>query len=79
MTLYGGMWIVTALLNSHAVYLPEYLVAGGMNWTIEGRLFVTVAWLASSSEHFARETMTSQPDSWPGGVRTDDRLKEEAQ
>ena len=30
MTLYSGIWIVTALLNSHAVYLPEDLVAGGM-------------------------------------------------
>jgi hypothetical protein len=62
MTLYGGMWILTALLNSHAVYLPEYLVAGGMNWTIEGLLFVTVAWLARSSERIARQTMRSQPD-----------------
>lgn len=60
MTLYGGMWFVTALLNMHAVYLPEYLVAGGMNWTVEGLLFLTVAWLATYSERFARQTMTSQ-------------------
>jgi hypothetical protein len=61
MTLYGGVWIITALLNMHAVYLPEYLVAGGMNWAIEGLLFVAVAWLARYSERFARQTMTSQP------------------
>jgi hypothetical protein len=60
MTLYGCVWIVTAVLNMHAVYLPEYLVAGGMNWTLEGLLFLTVAWLASYSERFARQTMTSK-------------------
>jgi hypothetical protein len=54
-------YIVTALLNIHAAYFLKYLVAGGMNWTIEGILFVTVAWLASYSERFARQTMTSQP------------------
>jgi hypothetical protein len=61
MTIYGCIYIVTALLNIHAEYFLQYLVAGGMNWTIEGMLFVTVAWLASYSERFARQTMTSQP------------------
>jgi hypothetical protein len=61
MTLYGGLWFVTGLLNMHTVYLPEYLVAGGMNWTVEGILFVTVAWLASYSERVARQTMTRRP------------------
>jgi hypothetical protein len=68
MTIYGCVYIVTALLNSHAAYFLQYLVAGGMNWTIEGILFVTVAWLASSSERFARQTMTSQPAMRAGGV-----------
>jgi hypothetical protein len=61
MTIYGCGYIVIALLNIHAEYFLQYLVAGGMNWTIEGILFVTVAWLASYSERFARRTMTSQP------------------
>jgi hypothetical protein len=61
MTIYGCSYIAVALLNSHAEYFLQYLVAGGMNWTIEGILFVTVAWLASSSERFARQTLTSQP------------------
>lgn len=61
MTIYGCIWIYTALLNIHAADFLQSLVAGGMNWTIEGILFVTVAWLASSSERFARQTMTSQP------------------
>jgi hypothetical protein len=61
MTIYGCIWIYTALLNSHAAYFLQSLVAGGMNWTIEGILFVTVAWLASYSERFARQTLTSQP------------------
>jgi hypothetical protein len=63
MTIYGCSYIVTALLNIHAAdfdFLTN-LVAGGMNWTIEGILFLTVAWLASYSERFARQTLTSQP------------------
>lgn len=62
MTIYGCVWIVTALLNMHAADFLQSLVAGGMNWTIEGILFVTVAWLASYRERFARQqTLTSQP------------------
>ena len=61
MTIYGCVWIVTALLNIHSASFLQYLVGGGMNWTIEGLLFVTVASLASSSERVARRTMTSQP------------------
>lgn len=61
MTIYGCIWIYTALLNSHSAYFLQSIVAGGMNWTIEGILFVTVAWLASYSERFARQTLTSQP------------------
>jgi hypothetical protein len=61
MTIYGCVWLVPALLNSHAADFLQSLVAGGMNWTIEGILFVTVAWLATYSERFARQTMTSQP------------------
>jgi membrane protein implicated in regulation of membrane protease activity len=61
MTIYGCVWLVTALLNIHAADFLQSLVAGGMNWTIEGILFVTVAYLASYSERFARQTLTSQP------------------
>ena len=61
MTLYGCFYIALALLNMHSAYFVQNLVAGGMNWTIEGILFVTVAWLASYSERFARQTLTSQP------------------
>ncbi len=61
MTLYGGIWIVMALLNMHTVYLLEYLVSGGMNWTLGGLLFLTVAWLERVSERFARQTMASHP------------------
>ena len=61
MIIYGCMYIAVALLNMHAEYFLQYLVAGGLNWTIEGILFVTVAWLASYSERFASKTMTSQP------------------
>jgi hypothetical protein len=57
MTIYGCIWIYTALLNIHSAYFRQNLVAGGMNWTIEGILFVTVAWLASYSERFARQTL----------------------
>jgi len=60
MTIYGCIWIYTALLNIHSAYFLQNLVSGGMNWTIEGILFVTVAWLATYSERFARQTMTSQ-------------------
>jgi hypothetical protein len=60
MTLYGCLYIALALLNMHSAYFLQYLVAGGMNWTIEGLLFVTVAWLASASERKARQTRTSQ-------------------
>jgi hypothetical protein len=61
MTIYGCIWIYTALLNMHAAYFLQNLVAGGMNWTIEGILFVTVAWLATYSERKALQTLTSQP------------------
>lgn len=64
MAIYGCIYIVTALLNIHAAYFLQYLVAGGMNWTIEGILFITVALLASYGDRFARQTtrtMTSQP------------------
>jgi hypothetical protein len=61
MTIYGCGWLVLALLNIHAADFLQSLVAGGMNWTIEGILFVTVAWLASYSERLARQTLTSQP------------------
>jgi hypothetical protein len=61
MTIYGCVWIVIALLNIHSAYFLQNLVGGGMNWTIEGILFVTVAWLASYSERKALRTMTSQP------------------
>ena len=61
MTIYGCIWIVTALFNSHSANFLQGLLQGGMNWTIEGILFVTVAWLATYSERFARQTMTSQP------------------
>ncbi len=60
MTIYGCIWIVAALLNLHSAYFLQGLVQGGMNWTIEGILFVTVAWLATYSERFARQMMTSQ-------------------
>ena len=60
MTIYGCVWIVTAVLNSHTASFLQGLLQGGMNWTIEGILFVTVAWLATYSERFARRTMTSQ-------------------
>jgi hypothetical protein len=68
MTIYGCSYIVLALLNMHAAYFLEYLVGGGMNWTIEGLLFVSVAWLASSRERFASRTLTSQPARRSGGV-----------
>ena len=61
MTIYGCFYIVMALRNIHSAYFVQNLVAGGMNWTIEGILFVTVAWLATYSERFARQTMRSQP------------------
>ena len=73
MTIYGCIWIVTALLNMHSAYFLQNLVAGGMNWTIEGILFVTVAWLARYSERFARQTLTSQTAMWVGGVKLDGR------
>ena len=60
MTLYGCFYIVMALLNIHSAYFVQNLVAGGMNFTIEGILFVMVAWLATYSERFARQTLTSQ-------------------
>ncbi len=60
MTIYGCVWLVTSLLNMHSADFLQGLIQGGMNWTIEGILFVTVAWLASYSERFARQTMTSQ-------------------
>ncbi len=60
MIIYGCVWLATFLLNMHAADFLQSLVQGGMNWTIEGILFVTVAWLASYSERFARQTMTSQ-------------------
>jgi uncharacterized membrane protein len=50
MTIYGCTYIVIALLNIHSALFMHYLVAGGMNWTIEGVLFVTVAWLVSFSK-----------------------------
>lgn len=61
MTIYGCFYIVIALLDMHSAYFLQNLVAGGMNFTIEGILFVTVAWLATYSERFARRTLTSQP------------------
>ena len=57
MTIYGCVWIVAALLNMHSADFLQGLVQGGMNWTIEGILFVAVAWLASYSERFARQNM----------------------
>ncbi len=61
MIIYGCVWLAMSLLNMHAADFLQGLVQGGMNWTIEGILFVAVAWLASYSERFARQTMTSQP------------------
>jgi hypothetical protein len=61
MTLYGCVWIVTVLLNMHAADFLQGLLQGGMNWTIEGILFVTVAALATYSERKALQMMTSQP------------------
>jgi hypothetical protein len=60
MTIYGCIWIVTALFNSQSADFLQGLLQGGMNWTIEGILFMTVAWLAAYSERFARQMTTSQ-------------------
>ena len=60
MTTYGLVYIVSALLNIHAEYFLKYLVAGGMNWTIEGILSVTVDCLASYGERSARQTMRNR-------------------
>lgn len=47
MVIYGCCYIVVALANVHAASFVAYLFAGGMNWLVEGLLFLATAWLMS--------------------------------
>jgi hypothetical protein len=47
MTLYGGVYVYLAFFQPTAEMFFIYLVIGGMNWTVEGLLFVATAWLTS--------------------------------
>jgi len=51
MTLYGGAYLYLAFHQSTADKFLGYLLVGGMNWTVEGLLFVATAWLASRERH----------------------------
>ena len=50
MTLYGGAYVYLAFLRPNFESFLGYLLIGGLNWTVEGLLFVATAWLASRGE-----------------------------
>lgn len=47
MAIYGCIYIIAALFHIHTDYFLLYLVGGGINWAVEGILFVAVAWMVS--------------------------------
>jgi hypothetical protein len=46
MTLYGAAYVYLAFLRPSSETFLTYLLLGGVNWTVEGLLFVATAWLA---------------------------------
>lgn len=62
MTLYGFSYFIVAFLNIHTGHFWTYIAAGGINWTIEGILFMIVAWLANCSGRDA-QTRDDEPAS----------------
>ncbi|EFH88976.1 DUF3995 domain-containing protein [Ktedonobacter racemifer] len=62
MTLYGLSYFIVAFLNIHAGHFWTYIAAGGLNWTIEGILFMMVAWLANCGGRDA-QTRDGEPAS----------------
>ncbi|WP_201371864.1 DUF3995 domain-containing protein [Ktedonobacter robiniae] len=83
MILYGLSYFIVAFLNIHAGHFWTYIAAGGLNWTIEGILFIMVAWLANCSGRDA-QTRDGEPASIvvqrregrdnPGESKTNDGL-----
>jgi hypothetical protein len=64
MTLYGGGYVYLAFLQPTAETFLGYLLVGGMNWTVEGLLFVATAWLAGHE--------TGEPGETSGSTRERD-------
>lgn len=61
MTIYGCCYTIFALSNIHAASFMAYLCAGGINWFVEGALFLAIAWLISRNGHHARRSAARQP------------------
>lgn len=61
MTIYGCCYTVLALSNVHAASFTAYLFAGGMNWLVEGLLFLATAWLVSRNGQRTRSNKAGQP------------------
>lgn len=59
MTLYGGAYVYLAFLQPTAEELLGYLLVGGVNWTVEGLLFVATAWLVGRDGRAYRRASAS--------------------
>lgn len=56
MTLYGGTYMFLAFLQPTTDRFLGYLLVGGVNWTVEGVLFVATAWLVSRNHQLTSLT-----------------------
>jgi len=54
MALYGGAYVFLAFLQPTVDGLLGYLLVGGVNWTVEGVLFVATAWVVGRNHQFAQ-------------------------
>ena len=54
MTLYGGAYVFLAFLQPTVDGLLGHLLVGGVNWTVEGVLFVATAWVVGRNHRFAQ-------------------------
>ena len=57
MTIYGGAYVYVAFLRPVSETFLTYLLVGGMNWTVEGLLFMATAWLAGRSSAYKETDM----------------------
>jgi hypothetical protein len=53
MTLYGGAYLYVAFLQPTTEEFLGYFLVGGVNWSVEGVLFVAAVWLASRNHRSA--------------------------
>jgi hypothetical protein len=53
MTLYGGAYVYLAFLQPTVETFLGFFLVGGVNWTVEGVLFVATAWLAGRNHRSA--------------------------